>query len=130
MKSFKTLPHQPKFGKVRITAPPLRGFFYAYFFIKKIWLPECRSFSSSEVPPSSYTFIITDHKFSASTFDTTHNIFFKCTFCLNMFIIGYSKGVQMKLTSQQIYEIVYKDTPLKTTTNNNPRCPYPRRKIK
>ena len=34
-----------------------------------------------------------------------------------------------KFTSQEIYEIVYKDNPLKAT-ENFPRCPFPRKTIK
>ena len=34
-----------------------------------------------------------------------------------------------KFTEQQIYEICFKNNPLKAMANA-PRCPYPRRKIK
>ena len=39
-----------------------------------------------------------------------------------------TKEMKTKLTAQQVYEICFQD--LKPITNSNPRCPYPRRKIK
>ena len=43
-----------------------------------------------------------------------------------------TEQMKTKLTSQQVYEICfgnfYQD--LKPIANNNPRCPYPRRKVK
>ena len=39
-----------------------------------------------------------------------------------------TEQMKTKLTSQQVYEICFQD--LKPVANPNPRCPYPRRKIK